>query len=247
VLFADTFSSGSLVRWERVRGVAIEPAADAPGWVARARGSTHAAWASWTLPVQEPETLSVNIQFRILSQGENPIVFLRLRSPDGDSLLSVSVGQSGTLGIFNSVIGAGANSDQEVSGSDWHELEVVSQLDADGRSILVLLDNTVVEELSGPVDLGPTGIAGIQLGDSTAGRVYDVQYSTVTIGTDAPILPATPDAATPDAATPDAATPVSLTELPPASLFGSAGLASAAMAGTPQRQPGPTGPDPPLP
>jgi hypothetical protein len=91
--------------------------------------------------------------------------------------MSINVGSSRNLGMYNDVIKTGIDSSQPVSLDDWHELSVVLFGPDDDRRIAVFLDGTLVTDLSGPIDLGSTHIGGVQLGDSTGGRIYDVRYS----------------------------------------------------------------------
>jgi hypothetical protein len=95
--------------------------------------------------------------------------------------MSINVGTSRTLGLYNDVTKAGLESSHNVSIDDWHELSVVLFGPDDARQVAVLLDSILIPELSGPIDLGGTPLGGIQLGDSTGDRVYDVRYSTFSV------------------------------------------------------------------
>lgn len=188
--FADTFSTGSLARWDEVNGLVVEIDPDSltgSGWVARARGSTQPAYARQTLPrdiaTDSSSGLQFSTRFQILDQGDNPIVFLRLRSADGDSLMSISAGANHTLGLYNDVTKSGSNSNLDVSMNDWHDLSVVITGPEDARRLEVMLDGAVIPDISGPIDLGTTPVGGVQLGDSTGGRVYDVRYGAFSIST----------------------------------------------------------------
>jgi hypothetical protein len=178
--FADSFSSGSLLRWDEVSGLAMERAPEGStgsSWLVRARGSDDAAYARWVVPSESPPDIEIATRFQILSQDDNPVVFLRLRSDAGDSLMSINVGSSRNLGMYNDVAKEGIDSSQPVSLDDWHELSVVLFGPDDDRQIAVFLDGILMADLSGPIDLGSTHIGGVQLGDSTGGRIYDVRYS----------------------------------------------------------------------
>jgi hypothetical protein len=222
-IFADSFSSGTLVRWDEVSELVIEPAPDdnsGSDWVARARGSGNSAYARWSVPSGSPIDVEIRTRFQILNQGQNPVVFLRLRSEAGDSLMSINVGASRTLGLYNDVIKEGLESSYNVSTNDWHDLTVVLFGPEGDRWVAVLLDGMLVLELSGPLDLGGTPIGGIQIGDSTRNRVYDVQYSAFSVtsspegaeaGTPASMIPL-PAEATPDNEA--EGTPVPLTREP---------------------------------
>lgn len=209
-IFADSFSSGSLVRWNDVSGLVMEPAPQGSSgspWVVRARGSGSSAYARWSVPSGSPSDIEIRTSFQILGQDNNPIVFLRLRSEAGDSLMSINVGATHTLSLYNDVIKAGLESSHNVSVNDWHELSVVLFGPDDSRRIAVFVDGILIPELSGPIDLGGTPIGGVQLGDSTRNRVYDVRYGAFSVAP-APddVMSATPqdEPATPVRATPGA-------------------------------------------
>ncbi|HVL24645.1 MAG TPA: metallophosphoesterase [Thermomicrobiales bacterium] len=212
-LFADTFASGSLARWTKIDGLAMAPDSAegaTSGWMARARAGHDPAYARVTLPedaLTAPGDLDVSLRFCVVEQGQNPVVLLRLRSPDDQSLFGISLGAAQTLNLYNDVAKSGTDSSLAVEPRTWHTLRITTTGPPDNRHLTVRLDDAEVPELSGPIDLRSAGLAGIQLGDSAKGRVYDVQYRDVRIARTAP------GAATPgDAggATP-ASTPVSST------------------------------------
>jgi hypothetical protein len=146
------------------------------------------------VPSESPPDIEIATRFQILSQDDNPVVFLRLRSDAGDSLMSINVGSSRNLGMYNDVAKEGIDSSQPVSLDDWHELSVVLFGPDDDRQIAVFLDGILMADLSGPIDLGSTHIGGVQLGDSTGGRIYDVRYSMFRV---APAPGEPPDIGTP--------------------------------------------------
>jgi hypothetical protein len=189
ILFADTFASGSLARWTKIDGLAMVPdAAEGAisGWMARARAGHDPAYARVTLPEQAlaaPGNLDVSLRFCVVEQGQNPVVLLRLRSPDDQSLFGVSLGAAQTLNLYNDVAKTGTDSSLKVEPRTWHTLRVITSGPPNDRQLTVLVDGAEVPELTGPIDLQTAGFGGIQLGDSAKGRVYDVQYRDVRIAT----------------------------------------------------------------
>ncbi len=204
-VFADNFSTGTMDKWDEVNGLTISPMpgnASGNAWVAHAHGSSDPAYATLTLPEDIGPTadtdLVISMRFRVNEQGDNPIVFLRLRNPDRGSLMSVNIGPNQHLGIFNDVTKSGIPSTYLAQSGSWHDLTVRISGPPENRSITISLDGEEVRELSGRIDLGGDQISYLQLGDSTPRRLYDVLYSEVVVRRiphdEAPSPPASPGA-----------------------------------------------------
>jgi len=189
VLFVDTFASDSLARWSSVSGLVVEPgdgeSPEALAWVARARGGTAPAYARKTLFEQSappnPLNLQVTVVFRVLDQGDNPVVLSRLRTPQDDTLFGLSIGTDGKLGLFNDITHDGKTSKQQVSRNRWHQLVYTVSGQPGALRLDVSLDGDANTALSGPIDLQKAKIGIVQLGDSTGNRVYDVQYRRINV------------------------------------------------------------------
>jgi hypothetical protein len=129
--------------------------------------------------------MHVTLGFSVLDQGNNPVVLLRMRSLEDQSLFGISLGVNRTLNLYNDVIKAGTESSLKVDLRAWHTLTLRMSGPADARTMTVLLDGAEVPELTGAIDLQNAGIGGLQLGDSAGNRVYDVQYRDVRIASSA--------------------------------------------------------------
>lgn len=185
---AGSFGIGSLQRWTTVSGLVIEPAPDADrlfGTTARARGGIRSAFARVDppRPAIPPASvdLTVTLDFRVLSQGPNPVVLLRLFSRDSDSLLGASLDRNGELTIRNDVTKSVNGRSTVVTCGEWHRLTVRLSGPRESPRLAVTLDDCAVAEVAGTIDLRAIRIDKVQLGDSTGHRVYDVQYRTITI------------------------------------------------------------------
>jgi hypothetical protein len=210
VMFDDSFASGSLMRWSSNSGLEINATgADAAGWVARARGGIRSAYALHTLNPAFVEgdrlDLQFTIRFCIMSQADNPVVLLRLRTDDKKSLFGVNVSAGGTLDLFNDRAGAGLRSGQPVATGVWHTLTVHLTGTPDAAQAEVALDGRDLPELTEQLDLQGVSITQLQLGDSTGYRLYDVAYGQVIV--DSQLAPGA-DSGSSASAFGDAATPL---------------------------------------
>jgi hypothetical protein len=188
VVFFDSFAGGSLGRWDDVDGLTIERAnvgADQTVWMARARGGLHPAFARLNLPQVVTSAAAsgfhLGVRFFVVEQGDNPLTILRLRTPDGDSMLGATILANRTLSLYNDLLGDGMQSTTTVSKGEWHELVVRVGGTPQSPTIEVVLDGTTVPELSGPIDLSGHSAGAVQIGDSTVNRVFDIRFAQVSI------------------------------------------------------------------
>jgi len=127
--------------------------------------------------------LFYRIRFNIIDQGANPVKLLRFLATNGRPVLSLSVSPTGLLGYENHAADKVAESAVVVSHSEWHEVQVRVKAQGTPGIIEVWLDNDRVEALSGNAWLGDAAINRIEIGDSTAGRTYDVAFDDVALDT----------------------------------------------------------------
>ncbi|HKH20709.1 MAG TPA: Ig-like domain-containing protein, partial [Gammaproteobacteria bacterium] len=102
---------------------------------------------------------------------------------DTQSLLGVFVSPTGRLGYRNDIGGASNAAGPSVSLNAWHEVQVhvhVDSVDANAGLVEVWFDGTQVAALSQAEVLGNAPVARLQIGDSTAGRSYDIAFDNVT-------------------------------------------------------------------
>lgn len=180
-LFADGFESGDLTAWTTQAGLAVEGTTVAHGaWAVEGNTTNGATYAKKTLPSTYADAYS-RVLFNIQSQTSQ-INLLRLRTAAGASLGYVYVATSGQLGYRNDVTGTSTLS-SVVPSPGWHALELHVGIGTTGV-VEVWLDGAAVPELTSPVvNTGSVAVGGMQIGETTTGRTYDVVFDDAAFGT----------------------------------------------------------------
>jgi hypothetical protein len=179
-VFADGFESGNLTAWTSSGGLVVQGTDVHSGSVA-AEGNTSvgATYAKKTLPSTYDDGYA-RVAFLVKSQTSQ-LNLLRLRAADGTSIGFVYLDTSHRLGFRNDVTAANTIS-TTVPGAGWHVVELHLSVTA-GR-VDVWLDGTAVPALgSSGVSLGGAALGGMQIGETTTARTYDVVFDDAGFGT----------------------------------------------------------------
>ncbi len=184
VLFGDGFESGDLSQWTTVQGLTVRNQEVADGSFA-ARGTTAAGGATYArkqLPAPQSD-LYYRIKFKIISQGQNTVNLMKLRTSTDGPILGVSVSNAGKLGYRNDVAGASVNSTVAVGAGAWQTLQVHLHVADTASQIEVWYNGALVSALTRTDSFGINQIGRIQLGENTPGLTYDVAFDDVAAGT----------------------------------------------------------------
>lgn len=179
-LFSDGFETGDLSAWTTKAGLVAENVDAASGtWAVEGNTTTGATYAKKTLPSAYDDAYA-RVAFKVQSQVSQ-INLLRLRDSASTSVGYVYLNTSGRLGLH--VDAAASDVVSAVApGSGWHTVEL--HFDIAAGAVDVWLDGTSVASLSSSgVNLGTTQIGGLQIGETTTGRTYDVLLDDAAFGT----------------------------------------------------------------
>jgi hypothetical protein len=183
VLFADGFEGGDLSAWtDGGGGLAVQGAVVQEGaWAARqtATGGGAATWARKLLETSQP-ALRIDVRFRIVTPGTT-VGLVKFLVPPSSTPLTLSLRGDGRLVTWTAADGSVVSATGAGPGA-WHHLRVELATGASPRS-LVVLDGATVADLSGAVTVGSSPLGGIQLGNSSSGRTYDIAFDEVVVST----------------------------------------------------------------
>jgi chitodextrinase len=185
-LFADGFESGDLSAWTSTGGLTVQQATVRSGaFAAEGSTTTGGTFAKKTLPATYADAYC-RVLFDVVSTSSQ-VNLLRLRDAAGASLGYVFQDANGVLGLRNDTLGTTSTSSTVLT-PGWHALELRLAADSSAGSpdgaLQVWLDNRLVDDLSSTaVDVGAAPVGGLQIGETTTGRTYDVVFDDVAFGT----------------------------------------------------------------
>lgn len=181
-LFSDNFETGDMTLWTVNSGLSVQQQEVLAGfYAARATSNSSAVTNAYSQLATPQYDLYYDTSFKILSQDPlNSVYLLRLRMADTQSLLGVFVSATGKLGYRNDLSGTALTNGPSVSLNTWHDVQVhihVDSVDPNAGLVEMWFDGT---QVASQVEvLGTAPIARLQLGDSTAGRTYDIAFDNV--------------------------------------------------------------------
>jgi hypothetical protein len=177
VLFSDGFESGNLSMWTTVDGLTVQPALAHTGTYATRETSTGAvSYADKTLPGGYTE-LRAQAWVYVVSRS-TPADLFGFRA--ATSIANVYVSPTGKLAVRNNVGGVSTVSTTVMPTGGWHLVTLHALVNGASSSLDVSLDGTPVPGLAlAGQNLGTSPITAFQLGDSTAGRSYDIAFDDV--------------------------------------------------------------------
>ena len=183
-LFTDNFETGDLTLWSSVNGLTVGQQEIVAGTYGARATSNGSAVANASAQLGAPQyDLYYDAWFKILNQDTlNSVYLLRFRKADMFSSLGVFVSPTGKLGYRNDISGASNTSTTNVTLNTWHEVQAHIHIDSAGGTGLVEVWFDGVQIQSQAEELSGAPITTIQLGDSTAGRSYDIAFDNVVVG-----------------------------------------------------------------
>jgi hypothetical protein len=187
LLFSDDFEAyGDLSRWGSLDNqlqIVQDEVVYSGRYAARATSSGEVPAYSRKQFRTPRSELFYRVRFNIIDQGANPVTLLRFLAAAGGPVLSLSISPTGLLGYENHAADKVAESAQVVSHGEWHEVQVRVKANGTPGIIEVWLDGNRIEALSESAWLGDAPINRIEIGDSTAGRKYDVAFDDIALDT----------------------------------------------------------------
>jgi uncharacterized protein YcfL len=185
-VFNDGFEGGDLSNWTPVNGLVVQQDEVYAGEYAVRGTSTTGTPAYAYKPLSETHTeLYYRLWFKIISQGEtNQVVLQRFRTASNTSIMAVSVGQNGTLNLRNEFTNANVISTTAVSKGVWHQLQTRIVINGASSQSEVWFNGVRIDALSITQDLGTTPVGTIQMGESSALRIFDIALDRVAVDTE---------------------------------------------------------------
>jgi hypothetical protein len=181
--FSDGFESEAMDSWTANNGLVVQDDEVHSGvFAARATSTGEPSYANKTLPPATSDVLA-RFRFKVISRSTATSTHLfRVQKGSGAAILYLYLSPTGKLSYRNAIAGTSTMSTVIPTVGEWHEvhLRVVGGATGD---VLVTLDGQAVEELSNPENLGAEPIGRIRIGDETAGRIFDIAFDTVAVGT----------------------------------------------------------------
>src|SRR3954452_2840599 len=190
--FSDDFESGTLAKWPTSSGIAITQALHFGGLNAAEANSTGAAaFADATLSSPQND-LYYRARIYTASQGANAVSLLKLKTASGRKFCTLLLGQTGKLSYRNDQTATTDLSTTVPSLGAWHKLELHVVVAGAASRVTVWLDDVQVPDIGGPDALGTDPAGTVEIGDSGAGRTYDVFFDNVTATVSSPVDAAAP-------------------------------------------------------
>jgi hypothetical protein len=175
-LFADSFRNGNLSAWNTTGGK-LELIPSGEGHVVRALVPKDGGRDKWAKARFRGRTgVVARFRLRIASLRSN-VTVLKLLSGRTGTPVVISLAPNRQLIRWTST--TGVRTGRKVTGRGWHHVRVRANM-RKGR-VTVLLDGNVVPSLSGSVNLSGRIINGVQLGNDTPGRRFNVFLDDVTV------------------------------------------------------------------
>jgi chitodextrinase len=185
-LFSDGFETGDLSQWTTVAGMAAETAHAHTGTYGAEESSTGSAtYAYKTLPGAYSQlygTAWVYVASR--STSANLIGF---RSSSGASIMNLYLSPTGKLALRNNIGSVTTTSATAMPTGGWHQVTLHLVVNGTASSVDVSLDGTPVTDLSlTGQNMGTNFMTSFQMGDSSTGRTYDIDFDDVSVSQIAP-------------------------------------------------------------
>ena len=176
--FTDDFETGDLSRWTSASGVAAQSAVvDGGSFAARATSDGTAGASAVVALDSTVSELYYRARFQVVSRGANSVSLLRARSAANGAIASAFISSTGKLGLRNDVTGLSTTSAVSVTSGAWHEMQLHVLVSDTVPQVEVWLDGQLVTSRTDSLGSAPTG--KLELGDPSAGRVFDVAFDNV--------------------------------------------------------------------
>jgi chitodextrinase len=184
-VFSDGFETGDLSQWTTVSGLTVESALAHSGTYAAQESSTGTAtYAYKTLPTPHTELW---VRAWVYVQGAATSAnFFGFRGSNGGSIINLYLSQTGKLALRNNVGSVTTTSSTAMPTGSWHSLVLHTIINGTSSSVDVSLDGSAVPGLTlTGQNFGVNPITSLQLGETTTGRSYTIDFDDVAVSTSA--------------------------------------------------------------
>jgi chitodextrinase len=177
-LFSDGFETGDLSQWTTNSGLTVETSQVHSGSYGAEESSTGATtYALKTLPGSYTE-LWASTWVYVVSRSTSATL-IGFRGSNGGSIINLYLSQTGKLALRNNAGNVTTTSTTGMPTGGWHQ--VVLHVNTNG-AVDVSLDGTAVAGLSlTGQNFGTNPINGLQLGDNSGSRTYDIDFDDVLV------------------------------------------------------------------
>jgi chitodextrinase len=180
-VFYDGFESGDLSQWNTVSGLAVNSSiVHTGGYACRETSSGTATYAYKTLSSSYTE-LWTQAWVYVSSRSTSANLF-GYRTSAGGSIVNLYLDTTGRISVRNNAGGVTTYSTTTVAAGAWHRFVLHAIVNGTSSSLDVSMDGTAVPGLTlTGQDLGTSSVAKLQLGETSAGRTYDVVLDDVIV------------------------------------------------------------------
>jgi hypothetical protein len=109
------------------------------------------------------------------------------RASTGGSIINLYLSQTGKLALRNNVGSVTTTSATSMPSGGWHQVVLHVTVSGTSGSVDVSLDGAPVSDLSlTGQNLGTNPVTGLQVGDNTGGRTYDIDFDDISVSPTGP-------------------------------------------------------------
>ena len=186
-VFSDGFETGDLSQWTTVQGMAAETAHAHAGTHGAEESSTGlATYAYKTLPGGAYSQLYGTAWVYVASRSTSANL-IGFRSSTGASIMNLYLSPTGKLALRNNIGSVTTISATAMPTGGWHEVTLHLVVNGTASSVDVSLDGTPVTDLSlAGQNMGTNLMTSLQMGDSSTGRTYDIDFDDISVSQTAP-------------------------------------------------------------
>jgi fibronectin type 3 domain-containing protein len=176
-LFADNFETGNLSLWAAQQQMNVQGQQIHAGTYA-ARGTSTGSPAYAVAQLSSSQTsIYWSSYIRILS-NKTAAGLLEVQTAGGVPVVTFYVTDKGKLSFTNDVLSTTFSSPANF-GNGWHQLKVHVSVNGASSQVQVWLDGGLVNQLNVTTNLGSAAIGKVLIGDTAAGRTYDIAFDDV--------------------------------------------------------------------
>jgi len=187
-VFSDGFESAGLSSsWTTQSGLTVQSTLTHSGsYAARETSTGTATYAYATVPSATEYWAQGWVNIASYSTSATLFGF-RTNTTSGGSIVNVYLTSSGRLSLRNNIGSVTTNSTTTVSTGAWHKIVLHAIVNGTSSSLDASLDSVAVPDLTlTGQNLGTTPIGRLQVGETAAGRTYDIAIDDVAVTTALP-------------------------------------------------------------
>jgi hypothetical protein len=183
VLLGDDFEDGDISDWT-LSNAALRLQKDVShgAWAVRQTSNRVGdnTFATREIPGGARFDLVVEFDYKVVS-ASTAVSLAKVIAPPSGTPLCLNMKRDGTLVLWNGATRTSAESGAALAKGDWHHVKIQVIVNGDASDVKVWADANLLGSLSGTTSLGSSPIGALQLGNSTAGRTYDVVFDDVLV------------------------------------------------------------------